>query len=96
AHGTRDRWVDNRMSLDFALRAKRIHPDVARFEVPGVGHALLRRAHDWHDFATNAALGILGLEPLWPLVANALHEESPAGLRVPLVVPRSTASAARP
>lgn len=96
AHGTRDRWVDNRMSLDYALRAKRNHPGVARFEVAGVGHAMVRRASDWHAFARNAALGILGLEPFWPLVANAMHEESPAGLRVPLVVPRSTARAARP
>lgn len=89
AHGTRDRWVDGRASSAFAVRAKASHPDVARFEVGGVGHAMLRRASDWHAFARNAALGMLGVEPLWPLITNALHEEPPAGLRVPLEVPPS-------
>jgi len=89
AHGTQDRWVDPRGSYQYAVRAKAGHPDIARFEVRGVGHAMLRRARDWHAFARNAALGILGVEPLWPLITNALHEELPAGLRVPLEVPRT-------
>lgn len=92
AHGTRDRWVDPRGSYQFAVRAKTSQPEVARFEVRDVGHAMLRRASDWHAFARNAALGVLGVEPLWPLITNALHEELPAGLRVPLEVPRSTGS----
>lgn len=95
AHGTRDRWVDSRLSLGWALRAKRQHDAVARFEVAGVGHAMLRRAGVWHAFACNAALSLLGAEPMWPLIANALHEEPPAGLRVPLVVPRRSAAAHR-
>lgn len=95
AHGTRDRWVDPRGSYQFAVRAKASQPQVARFEVRGVGHAMLRRASDWHAFAGNAALGMLGVEPLWPLVTNALYEELPAGLRVPLEVPRPTADADR-
>lgn len=90
AHGTRDRWVDSRLSAAWALRAKRQHDAVARFEVDGVGHAMLRRARDWHSFACNAVLSLLGAEPMWPLVANALHEDPPAGLHVPLVVPRTT------
>lgn len=92
AHGTRDRWVDGRGSYAFAVRAKASQPGVARFEVHGVGHAMLRRASDWHAFARNAALGLLGVEPLWPLITNALHEELPAGLRVPLEVPRFTSA----
>jgi len=92
AHGTRDRWVDPRGSYQFAVRAKAGQPAVARFEVDGVGHAMLRRASDWHAFARNAALGMLDVEPLWPLITNALHEELPAGLRVPLEVPRPTRS----
>lgn len=95
AHGTRDRWVDGRLSAHWALRAKQRYPNVARFEVHGVGHAMLRRAGTWHAFACNAALGLLGAEPLWPLITNALHEESPAGLQVPLEVPRSTPAADR-
>lgn len=92
AHGTRDRWVDGRLSAAWALRAKQQHDAVARFEVEGVGHAMLRRARDWHAFACNAVLSLLDAEPMWPLLANALHEEPPAGLRVPLVVPRTTPS----
>lgn len=95
AHGTRDRWVNPRVSYEFAARAKAAHPDVARLEVHGVGHALFRRGRDWHAFARNATLGMLGFEPLWPLLTNALHEEPPGGLRVALEVPRTTAEADR-
>lgn len=92
AHGTRDRWVSPALSAAWALRARTRYEGVARFELGGVGHALLRRAGTWHAFAANGALGLLGVEPLWPLLTNALHEEPPAGLRVPLVVPRPTAA----
>lgn len=95
AHGTRDRWVDPRGSYQYAVRAKLGHRQVARFEVHGVGHAMLRRASDWHAFTCNAALGMLGVEPLWPLITNAMHEELPAGLRVPLEVPRTRAATDR-
>lgn len=95
AHGTRDRWVDGRLSAGWAARAKAKYDGVARFEVAGVGHALLRRAATWQAFAHNGVLGVLGAEPMWPLLTNALHEEPPAGLRTPLVVPRPTAVADR-
>lgn len=52
AHGTRDKWVDPRGSLKFAIRAQRGGMDVKRVEVAGVGHAMLRRISLWHGLTT--------------------------------------------
>lgn len=63
--------VDGRLSAAWAVRAKQRYPAVARFEVDGDGHAMLRRARVWHTFACHAVLGGLGVEPLWPLITRA-------------------------
>ena len=60
AHGTRDKWVVPRGSLDFAIRARRAGVDVARVEVAGVGHAMLRRASLWHGLTTYFVMSHLG------------------------------------
>ena len=52
AHGTRDKWVAPRGSLNFAIRALRAGLDVKRVEVVGVGHGMLRRAALWHGLTT--------------------------------------------
>ncbi len=52
AHGTRDKWVDPRGSLNFAERARAAGVDVSRVEVAGVGHAMLRRISLWHGLTT--------------------------------------------
>ena len=52
AHGTRDKWVDPRGSLQFAERARAAGVDVTRVEVAGVGHAMLRRISLWHGLTT--------------------------------------------
>jgi predicted esterase len=52
AHGTRDRWVDPRGSLNFAVRARAAGVDISRFEVVGVGHAMLRRYSLWQGLTT--------------------------------------------
>jgi alpha-beta hydrolase superfamily lysophospholipase len=52
AHGTRDKWVDPRGSLNFAIRARAAGVDVTRVEVAGVGHAMLRRISLWHGLTT--------------------------------------------
>lgn len=59
AHGTRDRWVDPRGSLNFAIRARRAGVDVTRFEVVGVGHAMLRRYSLWQGLATSFVMSAL-------------------------------------
>jgi hypothetical protein len=57
---------------------------VARFNVEGDGHAMLRRARDWTRLVVDFAHGELGLEPMAPDIANAMREASPRGLDVPL------------
>jgi pimeloyl-ACP methyl ester carboxylesterase len=52
AHGDRDRWVDPRYSLSFAIRAQQAGVDITRVEVAGVGHAMLRRISLWHGLTT--------------------------------------------
>lgn len=84
AHGDRDRWTDPAGSYLYALRAKATTPDVARFTLAGVGHAMLRRSPEWHALSRNVALGVLGIEPFWVSLTNALRAPSPDGLNVPL------------
>jgi pimeloyl-ACP methyl ester carboxylesterase len=52
AHGTRDKWVSPRGSLNFALRAQHAGIPVKRVEVAGVGHAMLRRISLWQGLTT--------------------------------------------
>jgi dienelactone hydrolase len=52
AHGTRDKWVTPRGSLNFAVRAQRAGLDVKRVEVVGAGHGMLRRVSLWHGLTT--------------------------------------------
>lgn len=83
AHGRRDRWVPARGSYDYALRAKRVTPRIARVTLPG-GHSMLRRAHAWHDLVRQVVFAGLGLEPFGPMLTNALRQDPPAGLAVAL------------
>lgn len=87
AHGDRERMTDPRASRWFAERVATISDRVARFEVHGDGHAMLRRAASWHDLVTRFALGALGLEPFGEAVAKAMAAGDPDGLAVPLVDP---------
>lgn len=84
AHGDRERWTDPEGSYRYAVRAKALTPDVARFEVNGDAHGMLRRADDWHALARNVTLGALGIEPFSPFLTNALKQDGTRGLRVPL------------
>lgn len=59
AHGTADRHVDPRGSLNFAVRARQAGMDVSRVEVAGVGHAMLRRPALWHGLTTYFVLSHL-------------------------------------
>lgn len=81
AHGDRDRMTDSAGSLEYARRARAVTA-VARFEVRGDGHAMLRRAGDWHRLVARFAAGMLGIEPVPPEIANALR--APNGLQVAL------------
>jgi pimeloyl-ACP methyl ester carboxylesterase len=84
AHGDRDRWTSPTASFDYAVRAKRVTDRVARFDVPGSGHAMLARAGEWHALVRRFVLGVTGIEPEDPVIANALRQPTPAGLRTAL------------
>ena len=84
AHGDRERMTDPRASLAFATRVARISDRVARFDVHGDGHAMLRRAGEWHGLVARFTLAALGLEPFDEAVANAMAAGAPGGLSVPL------------
>jgi dienelactone hydrolase len=82
AHGDRERMTDPRLSLWFAEQLATVSDRVARFDVHGDGHAMLRRAGEWHGLVAGFALACLGLEPFDESVANAMAE---GALSVPLV-----------
>jgi pimeloyl-ACP methyl ester carboxylesterase len=80
AHGNRERWTDPRESLAYAIRAKAVTDRVARFEVLGDGHSMLRRASDWTSLVRRFVLGELEIEPRDGDITNAMQRPAPAGL----------------
>ncbi len=60
AHGTRDHTTDPRASRRYADDAERAGAHVRFVDVPGEGHALLRRAAWWNRFAAESVLDVLG------------------------------------
>lgn len=84
AHGDRDRMTEPAASYAYALHARSVTDRVARFDVLGDGHPMLRRAGDWTSLVRRFALGELGAEPRDPVISNAMAEPAPAGLRVAL------------
>jgi dienelactone hydrolase len=84
AHGDRERMTDPRASLWFAREVAGISDRVARFEVHGDGHAMLRRAGEWHGLVARFTMAALGLEPFDEAVAKAMAAGAPEGLSVPL------------
>jgi dienelactone hydrolase len=84
AHGDQERMTDPGQSYAFAMRAKRVTDRVCRFEVHGDGHAMLKRARDWHSLVCRFVLGEVGIEPADPEIEEALRQPAPAGLRAAL------------
>jgi dienelactone hydrolase len=84
AHGDRDRWTDPAASYAYALRAKAAGVAVCRFALPGAGHFMLTRIGDWHTLVRRFVLGVTGVEPLDPTIANALAQPAPHGLNAQL------------
>jgi dienelactone hydrolase len=84
AHGDRERMTDPAASHAFAARALGTARAVARFDVHGDGHAMLRRASDWSALVVGFCLGALGAEPMPGYLANALRDGTAGSLRVPL------------
>lgn len=84
AHGDRDRMTDPSASFDFAVRARRVTDRVARFDVRGDGHTMLRRATAWSSLVRRFVLGELGVEPVDGRITKAMQEPAPGGLRTVL------------
>ncbi len=84
AHGDRERYTDPAASYAFALRAKERGVRVCRFDIPGAGHFMIVRSRDWHALTRRFVLGALGIEPVDPVIANALSQPTPSGLRAVL------------
>ncbi|MFJ2189417.1 alpha/beta hydrolase [Kitasatospora sp. NPDC087861] len=63
-HGTGDRSAANAtQSLEYALRARAVVPDLARYEAPGANHYLIRQAGDISALTTTFTLATLDAEP---------------------------------
>ncbi|GAB7185992.1 hypothetical protein ATKI12_5823 [Kitasatospora sp. Ki12] len=63
-HGTGDHSAANAtQSLEYALRARRVVPDLARYEIPGGNHFLLRETRDINALTTAFTLDTLKAEP---------------------------------
>lgn len=84
AHGDRERWTSPEASYDYAVRAKPVAARIARFDVRGAGHFMLSRAADWQSLVERFVLGVTGIEPEDPGIANAFTQPAPSGLRVDL------------
>jgi pimeloyl-ACP methyl ester carboxylesterase len=84
AHGDRDRITDPALSYAYAERAKQVTDRVARFDVRGESHPLLRRYREWTRLVRRFTLGVLGFTELDGDILEALAKPVPDGLRVPV------------
>lgn len=93
AHATGDRVTSPAESLQMAVDARAAGAQVARYELPGGDHAMLRRMRVWHDLATCAAGAVLGLGPVPAEMASAFARRpgQPDGLALPMLPARSAA-----
>jgi pimeloyl-ACP methyl ester carboxylesterase len=84
AHGTNDARCDPMLSYRLAERAKKINPDICRFEVHSDGHGLHHHRPEVFALAADFILGTLCGHPLSRPVTDALAAPPPLGLRMPL------------
>jgi dienelactone hydrolase len=83
-HGDRDHSsASSAMSLAYAQRARGVVTDLARFEVGGEGHFLLRRSSDCWALTVAFVTATVGTRPLDPVIAAAMGAQD---LRVPIPV----------
>ena len=84
AHGTNDGASDPDLSYRFAERAKKINPNVCRFEVHSDGHSLHQHRPEVFALAADFILGTLCGHAFARPVTDALAAPPPLGLRMPL------------
>jgi hypothetical protein len=83
-HGTVDDSTAPELSYALAERAKKINPDVCRFEVHSDGHGLHQHRSEVFALTADFVLGSLLDRPFSRPVADALAAPPPLGLRMPL------------
>ncbi|MCQ4082509.1 alpha/beta hydrolase [Streptomyces sp. RB6PN25] len=86
AHGTDDGTSDPDLSYRFAERAKKVNPNVCRFEVHSDGHSLHQHRTEVFALAADFTLGTLCGRAFARPVTDALAAPPPLGLRMPLAV----------
>lgn len=79
-HGDRDRMTDPGQSHAYALRSRPVAARVARFEVPGEGHAMLGDRRTWSALTLGFVAAALGVHALDPVLDQAFRD-GPDGLR---------------
>ncbi|ARP71964.1 alpha/beta hydrolase [Streptomyces pluripotens] len=84
AHGTNDERTDPELSFRLAARAKKVNPQVCRFEVHSDGHGLHGHRQEVLHLAEDFVMGALYGYPLSRPVEDALAAPPPIGLRMPL------------
>lgn len=84
AHGTLDARYDPELSFRYAERAKKINPDVCRFEAHSDGHAFRQHRAEVLALTTDFTLGTLCARHFSRPVTDALAAPPPLGLRMPL------------
>jgi dienelactone hydrolase len=83
-HGERDRTTPAIESLAYARDAVHHAGRLARFEIIGAGHKLVRRTRLWHDLTVRFTLAGLGLRALDADLAAAFALEPAQRIRLPL------------
>jgi len=83
AHGEDDRVTDPARSLAYARRAQPVAARLARFELGGTGHTMLRRLAAWQSLARRLTLGTLELRPLEGRFASAFALPADEAVRIP-------------
>ncbi|MEU3269536.1 alpha/beta hydrolase [Saccharomonospora sp. NPDC006951] len=84
AHGTQDRVTSPAESFRYAEKADPKAARLARFEVAGEGHAMVRRPWLWNRLVVTFVLRTLGLPVSGKVLDAAWDNEAPARLRLPL------------
>jgi hypothetical protein len=83
-HGSDDRRTDPELTYQYAQRAKKINPDVCRFEVHTDGHGLWGHHSEVSALAEDFVIGSLCGRDFCRPLTDALAAPPPLGLRMPL------------
>ncbi|GAA2047457.1 alpha/beta hydrolase [Catenulispora yoronensis] len=85
-HGDKDHSeASGEKSLEFAVRARAVVPELARVEIPGAGHFLLKGAKDGFQLCTEFAMNVLAVGNRRELLETARGGDLRTVLPIPFV-----------